>query len=253
MSFVGKLHNGAETFKKSHYYGDVLRPLDLCMRLDQHQQNHEQQQDGTTTLILQPPPPHNQHLNLQTEKKTRKTTGEQNNLLRNFSLTPSPSSSSSFENEEEMGCVGPPPFTLYRRNPAPVKLNFRESALSNSRLSVSSPMTEGSDEELEMQSSVHTGPPMTLAQKEAARRSKKPVPDEKKDETYWKRRHKNNMAAKRSREARRMKETDLSKRASVLEMEHDQLKNELESARQENEELRLRLSKYENIANLNLK
>ena len=61
-------------------------------------------------------------------------------------------------------------------------------------------------------------------QKEAARRSKKPVPDEKKDETYWKRRHKNNMAAKRSREARRMKETDLSKRASVLEMEHDQLK-----------------------------
>ena len=69
-----------------------------------------------------------------------------------------------------------------------------------------------------------TGQPMTLAQKEAARRSKKPVPDEKKDETYWKRRHKNNMAAKRSREARRMKETDLSKRASVLEMEHDQLK-----------------------------
>jgi len=225
---------------------------DLCMRLDQHQQNHEQQQDGTTTLILQPPPPHNQqHLNLQTEKTTGKT-GEQN-ILRNFSLTPSPSSSSSFENEEEMGCVGPPPFTLYRRNPAPVKLNFRESALSNSRLSVSSPMTEGSDEELEMQSSVHTGPPMTLAQKEAARRSKKPVPDEKKDETYWKRRHKNNMAAKRSREARRMKETDLSKRASVLEMEHDQLKNELDVARQENEELRLRLSKYENIANLNLK
>ena len=29
MSFVGKLHNGAETFMKSHYYGDVLRPLDL--------------------------------------------------------------------------------------------------------------------------------------------------------------------------------------------------------------------------------
>ena len=123
MSFVGKLHNGAETFMKSHYYGDVLRPLDLCMRLDQHQQNHEQQQDGTTTLILQPPPPHNQHLNLQTENKKTRKTGEQN-LLRNFSLTPSPSSSSSFENEEEMGCVGPPPFTLYRRNPAPVKVKI---------------------------------------------------------------------------------------------------------------------------------
>ena len=30
-------------------------------------------------------------------------------------------------------------------------------------------MTEGSDKELEMQSSDHTGSPMTLAQKEAAR------------------------------------------------------------------------------------
>ena len=127
MSFVGKLHIGAETFmKQSQYYGDVLRPLDLCMRLgDQDQQNHEQAQDGTTTLILQPPPPHNnqQLLNLQTESKKTRKSGEQN-LLRNFSLTPSPSSSSSFENEEDMGCVGPPPFTLYRRNPAPVKVRI---------------------------------------------------------------------------------------------------------------------------------
>jgi len=240
------------------------------MRLEQQQGENEEEQQHST-VILQAPPPHSHgshsssHLNL-TEKINSAGGGNQQqqgnlaiktgvqNFMRNISLTPSPSSSSSFENEEEnMGCVGPPPFTIYRRpnsrQPAPVKLNFRESALSNSRLSISSQMTEVSDEELEMDSSV-TG---TLSEKEAARRSKKPVPDAKKDEMYWRRRHKNNMAAKRSREARRQKETDLSSRASKLENEHDQLKNELDVARRENEELRVRLSKYENIASLNLK
>jgi len=222
-------------------------------------------------VILQAPQPHNQqgshsstNLNL-TEKINGNSAGGNGNssvavksgvqnFMRNISLTPSPSSSSSFENEDDnMGCVGPPPFTIYRRptskQPAPVKLNFRESALSNSRLSISSQMTEVSDEEFEMDSSVIG----TLSAKEAARRSKKPVPDEKKDELYWRRRHKNNMAAKRSREARRQKESELSNRASKLENEHDHLKIELDAARRENEELRVRLSKYENIANLNLK
>jgi len=257
--------NGCRTFQ---HYGDVLRPLDLCMRLEQQQGENEEEQQHST-VILQAPPPHSgshssSHLNL-TEKINSGGGNQQNpgnlaiktgvqNFMRNISLTPSPSSSSSFENEEEnMGCVGPPPFTIYRRpnsrQPAPVKLNFRESALSNSRLSISSQMTEVSDEELEMDSSVTR----TLSEKEAARRSKKPVPDAKKDEMYWRRRHKNNMAAKRSREARRQKETELSSRASKLENEHDQLKNELDMARRENEELRVRLSKYENIASLNLK
>merc|ERR1712156_644804 len=248
---------------------------DLCMRLEQQQQQQQQQRENeeqATTVILQAPPPHNQqgshsstNLNL-TEKINGNNSAGGNgnssvavksgvqNFMRNISLTPSPSSSSSFENEDDnMGCVGPPPFTIYRRptskQPAPVKLNFRESALSNSRLSISSQMTEVSDEELEMDSSVIG----TLSAKEAARRSKKPVPDEKKDDLYWRRRHKNNMAAKRSREARRQKESELSNRASKLENEHDQLKIELDVARRENEELRVRLSKYENIANLNLK
>merc|ERR1719433_2513820 len=262
--------------REFQHYGDVLRPLDLCMRLEQQHQQQQQDQQGEneeqqTNVILQAPPPHqNSHsstnLNL-TENlnncsagngnnpgNTAIKTGVVQNFMRNISLTPSPSSSSSFENDEEnMGCVGPPPFTIYRRpnsrQPAPVKLNFRQSALSESRLSISSQTTEVSDEELEMDSSVTA----TLSAKEAARRSKKPVPDEKKDEIYWRRRHKNNIAAKRSREARRQKETDLSSRASKLEMEHDQLKNELDVARRENEELRVRLSKYENIASLNLK
>jgi leukemia factor-related protein len=40
-----------------------------------------------------------------------------------------------------------------------------------------------------------------------------------KDEKYWARRRKNNMAAKRSRDARRMKENQIALRAGFLEKE----------------------------------
>ncbi|KAK7939401.1 hypothetical protein WMY93_002727 [Mugilogobius chulae] len=43
------------------------------------------------------------------------------------------------------------------------------------------------------------------------------VPDEQKDEKYWSRRKKNNLAAKRSRDARRLKENQITVRASFLE------------------------------------
>lgn len=45
------------------------------------------------------------------------------------------------------------------------------------------------------------------------------VPDELKDDKYWARRRKNNMAAKRSRDARRMKENQIALRAGYLEKE----------------------------------
>ena len=45
------------------------------------------------------------------------------------------------------------------------------------------------------------------------------VPDELKDDKYWARRRKNNMAAKRSRDARRMKENQIAQRANFLEKE----------------------------------
>lgn len=45
------------------------------------------------------------------------------------------------------------------------------------------------------------------------------VPDEMKDDKYWARRRKNNMAAKRSRDARRMKENQIALRAGFLEKE----------------------------------
>lgn len=45
------------------------------------------------------------------------------------------------------------------------------------------------------------------------------VPDNLKDDKYWARRRKNNMAAKRSRDARRMKENQIALRAGYLEKE----------------------------------
>lgn len=73
------------------------------------------------------------------------------------------------------------------------------------------------------------------------------VPDEMKDDKYWARRRKNNMAAKRSRDARRMKENQIAMRAGYLEKENMNLHREVEQLKQENLELRARLSKYQDV------
>uniref|UniRef100_A0A8C5WCT9 D-box binding PAR bZIP transcription factor n=1 Tax=Leptobrachium leishanense TaxID=445787 RepID=A0A8C5WCT9_9ANUR len=52
------------------------------------------------------------------------------------------------------------------------------------------------------------------------------VPDEQKDEKYWNRRYKNNEAAKRSRDARRLKENQITVRAAFLEKENSVLRQE---------------------------
>ncbi|KAI3381907.1 hypothetical protein SNEBB_010206 [Seison nebaliae] len=57
--------------------------------------------------------------------------------------------------------------------------------------------------------------------------------DLKKDELYWERRRKNNEAAKRSRDARRMKEDEIALRAAILEQENLRLKVELKTLQQE--------------------
>ncbi|CAH1737649.1 hepatic leukemia factor-like isoform X2 [Aphis gossypii] len=71
------------------------------------------------------------------------------------------------------------------------------------------------------------------------------VPDGLKDEKYWARRRKNNMAAKRSRDARRMKENQIALRAGFLEKENMGLRQEMERLKKENLALRDRLSKFE--------
>jgi leukemia factor-related protein len=75
--------------------------------------------------------------------------------------------------------------------------------------------------------------------------SKQFVPDELKDEKYWARRRKNNLAAKRSRDARRMKENQIALRADFLERESDQLKKQMEDLKRENQKLKMKLIQYE--------
>lgn len=79
------------------------------------------------------------------------------------------------------------------------------------------------------------------AQKDEPKRTKRrrmPVPDERKDGKYWERRRKNNVAAKRSRESRRLKqEQDLLKAEHAIQenirlrAEVDVLKSEICSLR----------------------
>lgn len=71
------------------------------------------------------------------------------------------------------------------------------------------------------------------------------VPNELKDDKYWARRQKNNIAAKRSREVRRVKENQIVLRASYLEKENIALREEVHKLQQENEMLRKRLHDYE--------
>ncbi|XP_011315355.1 thyrotroph embryonic factor isoform X3 [Fopius arisanus] len=66
----------------------------------------------------------------------------------------------------------------------------------------------------------------------------------KQDDKYWARRRKNNMAAKRSRDARRMKENQIALRAGFLEKENMGLRQELDRLKNENMLLRDKLSKY---------
>ncbi|XP_069764219.1 TEF transcription factor, PAR bZIP family member a isoform X1 [Narcine bancroftii] len=66
------------------------------------------------------------------------------------------------------------------------------------------------------------------------------VPPEQKDDRYWTRRKKNNLAAKRSRDARRLKENQITVRAAFLERENLAL-------RQEVAELRKEVGHYKNI------
>ncbi|XP_050810702.1 thyrotroph embryonic factor isoform X1 [Gopherus flavomarginatus] len=71
------------------------------------------------------------------------------------------------------------------------------------------------------------------------------VPDEQKDEKYWTRRKKNNVAAKRSRDARRLKENQITIRAAFLEKENTALRTEVAELRKEVGKCKNIVSKYE--------
>nr|XP_057918028.1 TEF transcription factor, PAR bZIP family member a isoform X1 [Doryrhamphus excisus] len=71
------------------------------------------------------------------------------------------------------------------------------------------------------------------------------VPEEQKDEKYWQRRKKNNVAAKRSRDARRLKENQITVRAAFLERENSALRTEVADLRQECGHFKKMVDQYE--------
>lgn len=71
------------------------------------------------------------------------------------------------------------------------------------------------------------------------------VPEDLKDEKYWNRRKKNNVAAKRSRDARRLKENQITVRAAFLEKENTALRLEVAELRKDLGKCKNVISKYE--------
>lgn len=59
------------------------------------------------------------------------------------------------------------------------------------------------------------------------------VPEDAKNEKYWSRRNKNNVAAKRSRDARRLKENQIAVRSTFLERENAALRQEVAELRKD--------------------
>lgn len=69
---------------------------------------------------------------------------------------------------------------------------------------------------------IHAAP--SLRANSATRRKRQFTPDEQKDSNYWLKRSRNNEAAKRSRQRKRMEEHLLESRAVALQRENDKLK-----------------------------
>ncbi|KAG5900126.1 hypothetical protein JTB14_012799 [Gonioctena quinquepunctata] len=70
------------------------------------------------------------------------------------------------------------------------------------------------------------------------RGEKKPIPDEQKDDKYFERRKRNNQAAKKSRDARKMREDQVALRATILEHENAILRAQVLTLREEASSLR---------------
>ncbi|XP_019960228.1 HLF transcription factor, PAR bZIP family member b isoform X2 [Paralichthys olivaceus] len=73
------------------------------------------------------------------------------------------------------------------------------------------------------------------------------MPEDLKDDKYWASRRKNNLAAKRSRDARRLKENQIAIRAGFLEKENSALRWEVADLRKELGRTKNVLSKYKGL------
>ncbi|XP_029047637.1 CCAAT/enhancer-binding protein delta [Osmia bicornis bicornis] len=77
------------------------------------------------------------------------------------------------------------------------------------------------------------------------RSEKKPIPDDQKDEKYYERRKRNNQAAKKSRDARKIREDHIALRATMLEHENAILRAQVITLREEAQCLRHMLIKQQ--------
>ncbi|XP_050324309.1 hepatic leukemia factor isoform X1 [Bactrocera neohumeralis] len=71
-----------------------------------------------------------------------------------------------------------------------------------------------------------------------SRGEKRPIPDEQKDEKYYERRKRNNEAAKKSRDARKIREDRIAFRAAILEQENSILRAQVMALRDELQTMR---------------
>ncbi|XP_078494701.1 transcription factor protein [Ciona intestinalis] len=121
-----------------------------------------------------------------------------------------------------------PPIEI--RLPTPVKVDFTPSSAD---VLISTPQSE-SGEINEFNPCTRQFTDDELKPKPMVRKSRKVhVSSDSKDVKYWNRRNKNNVAAKRSREARRIKENQIAMRANFLEKENESLKMEVSDLRSE--------------------
>ncbi|KAL5286429.1 zip-7 family protein [Megaselia abdita] len=74
------------------------------------------------------------------------------------------------------------------------------------------------------------------------RGEKRPIPEEQKDDKYYERRKRNNEAAKKSRDARKIREDRIAFRAAILEQENAILRAQLLAMREEVSTLRQLIS-----------
>ncbi|XP_051168765.1 hepatic leukemia factor [Leptopilina boulardi] len=86
---------------------------------------------------------------------------------------------------------------------------------------------------------------VTSFQQRKPRSEKKAIPDEQKDDKYFERRKRNNQAAKKSRDARKIREDHIALRATMLEHENAILRAQIVSLREETQSLRHILMKQQ--------
>ncbi|CBY19316.1 unnamed protein product [Oikopleura dioica] len=135
--------------------------------------------------------------------------------------------------------------------------NYIQGVMKNESYSQSSP-TMSQDNQMGQKMVIQTEgqqiSPQQITKKEDSKEplikpkgKKRPVPQSQKDELYWERRRKNNLAAKRSRESRRLRDNQTTLRTGFLESENMELREKINQVRSEILDVKEKLQEYNAI------